>query len=86
MSSDTRESWVVMLDGGMVGKDIPGVGLVYGVTVKIEFAGILAVLKAKGGGGYQVCFVGARNLEDMVRKIRPILSGEEGRWRQDKYK
>ena len=85
MSDNERPGWVNMLDGGMVGKDIPGVGLLYGVTIKIEFTGVLAVLKAKGGGGYQVAFVGAKSLESLIRKVQPILAGEEGRWRQDEY-
>lgn len=86
MSDDRTPAWVEMLDGGMVGKDVPGVGLVYAVSIKIEFAGVLAVLKAKGGGGYQVSFVGARGLQELVRKVRPVLTGESGKWREDQYR
>ena len=85
MGSDQVPEWVKMLDGGMIGKDIPGVGLLYAVSIKVEFSGVLAIMRAKGGGGHLVGFVGAKNLRKLAEKIRPVLTGEEGRWREDEY-
>ncbi len=85
MAKDWNIGWLNQMDGGMIGKDIPTVGMLYAVTIKITAGGVFAILKAKGGGGKVVAFVGAGGLEDLMRKIRPILSGEGGKWREDQY-
>jgi hypothetical protein len=86
MSSDPNPAWVNYLDGEMVGKYITGVGLVYEVNIKVSIADVFAVIKAKGGGGYMVCFVGAGGLKKLVEKMRPVLQGEGGTWKADRYK
>jgi hypothetical protein len=85
MSDEQTPEWVKQLDGGVVGKDIPGAGLVYGMTIKVEFTGVLAILRVKGGGGYVVSFVGARDFKSLAKKLQPVLTGEAGAWREDKY-
>lgn len=85
MGHESTPPWVKQLDGGVIGKDISGVGLVYAMTLKVDFTSVLAILRVKGVDGYRVCFVGGRNLESVARKIQPVLSGDSGSWREDKY-
>ena len=85
MSRDEWPKWAVQLNDTAIGKDIPGVGMVYGLSIKIDASGVLVVVKAKGGGGHVVAFVGGRSLEACARKMQPVLTGEGGKWREDQY-
>lgn len=79
------DAWVEFLTEGMIGRDVPGVGLLYAVTLKLSAGNVFVILRAKGGGGHVVAFTGAANLKKAVEKIRPLLLGEGGKWTKDKY-
>lgn len=77
--------WIDYLEHDVIGQAVTGVGTVYEVLVKIRPGSLFAVVKARGGGGYYVAFVGGKSLSSLSGEIRRALKSEKTRWKPDQY-
>lgn len=80
-----REAWVVYLEGDVVGKETVAGYRVYQVVLRIQGSGLLAIVKARGGGGYYVRFLGAGTLPSLTAKIRNSIIKDDEKWKKDRY-
>lgn len=80
-----KPSWVIYLEGDVLGKEVPGGARVYQLVIRVKAEGLLAVVKARKAERYEVCFVGAASLSLLAAGVRDAVTGVGKKWQPDTY-
>lgn len=84
-SPQEADPLVVYLEWTVLGKSTPGGFVVYEVTIKVKYSGLLGIIRVKKGDVGLVGFVGSRGIKGLSREIRKAVNDHKFKWRPDKY-